>query len=154
MRSVVVRAGATLALSMLSVLLMACNGQGNGGEPQPGGSTNSAGDRLLLNLPDDFPLYPGLKIVDTLTLGDLYIIFEASAQGQREDVIDFYEEELAKGRWELVSLDSPPEEGTIFFSAPGFSENGRLAVSQDRSKDGRVIVAIALPIDALGGGEE
>lgn len=140
-------------LSMLSVLLAACNGQGNGVEPQPGGSANSAGDRLLLNLPDDFPLYPGLKIVDTLTLGNLYI-FEASAQGRREDVIDFYEEELAKGRWELVSLDSPPEEGTIFFTAPGFSADGRLAVSQDRSEDGRVIVAIALPIDSLGGGEE
>jgi hypothetical protein len=53
-----------------------------------------------------------------------------------------------------VSLDSPPEEGTIFFTAPGFSADGRLAVSQDRSEDGRVIVAIALPIDSLGDGEE
>ena len=153
MRSVVAKAGPALALSVLSVFLVACNGQDNGVEPQPGGSANSGGDRLLLNLPDDFPLYPGLKIVDTLTLGDLYI-FEASAQGQREDVIDFYEEELAKGRWELLSADSPPEEGTIFFTAPGFSADGRLAVSQDKGNDGPVIVAIALPIDALGGREE
>lgn len=153
MRSVVVRVGATLVLSMVSVLLVACNGGGNGGEPQPGGSANSAGDRLLRNLPDDFPLYPGLKIVDTLTLGDFYI-FETSAPGQREDVIDFYKEELAKGRWELLSADNPPEEGTIFFTAPGFSTDGRLAVSQDKDDDGRVIVAIALPIDSLEGGEE
>ena len=153
MRSVVVRAGAALALSMLLALLVACGGQGDGGEPQPGGSANSAGDRLPLSLPDDFPLYPGLQVENSLTLGDLYIV-EARSEDQPEEVFDFYQEALAKGRWKLVSLDSPPEEGTIFFSAPGFSEDGRLAVSQDTAADGGTTVAIALPIDALGGGEE
>lgn len=153
MRSVVVRAGLALALSVLSALLVACSGQGDGGDTRPDGSPISAGDRLPLNLPDDFPLFPGLKIVDTLTLGDFYIV-EASSEGQPEDVASFYEGELAKGRWELLSTDSTPDGSTIFFTAPGFSVDGRVVVSAHKRENGRIVVAIALPIDSLGGGEE
>ena len=152
-RSVVAKAGLTLSLSVLTTLLVACSGQGDGGDGRSGSPASSTRDRLPPTLPDDFPLYPGLKIVDDLTLGDLYIV-EATSQGRLQDVITFYEEELAKGRWEPLSTDSSPEEGTIFFTARGFSADGRVAVSRDKSKDGWVIVAIALPINALGGEKE
>ena len=153
MRSVVAKAGLALSLSVLTALLVACSGQGDGGDAGSGSPASSTRDRLTPTLPDDFPLYPGLKIVDDLTLGDLYIV-EASSQGRLQDVITFYEEELAKGRWEFLSTDSSAEQETIFFTARGFSADGRVAVSRDKSKDGWVIVAIALPIDALGGEKE
>jgi hypothetical protein len=153
MRIVVAKAGLALSLSVLTALLVACSGQGDGGDSRSGSPTNSTRDSVTPTLPDDFPLYPGLKIVDDLTLGDFYIV-EASSQGQFQDVIAFYEEELANGRWELLSTDSSPEEGTLFFTAPGFSADGKVAVSRDKSKDGWVIVGIGLPVDALGGEEE
>jgi len=127
-RSVVAKAGLTLSLSVLTTLLVACSGQGDGGDARSGSPASSTRDRLPPTLPDGFPLYPGLKIVDDLTLGDLYIL-EATSQGRLQDVITFYEEELAKGRWEPLSTDSSPEEGTIFFTARGFSADGRVAVA-------------------------
>lgn len=153
MRIVVAKAGLALSLSVLTALLVACSGQGDGGDARSGSPASSTRDSLTPTLPDDFPLYPGLKIVDDLTLGDFYIV-EASSQGQLQDVIAFYEEELANGRWELLSTDSSPEEGTLFFTAPGFSADGKVAVSPDKSKEGQVIVGIALPVEALGGDKE
>lgn len=153
MRSVVVKASLTLALLALSALVVACGPQDDDEGPRTDGPEDSTGDGLPLTLPNDFPLYPGLQIEDSLTLGDLYIV-EASTQGEPEDVIAFYKEELTKGRWELLSTDSSLEENIIFFTAPGLSANGRVAVSQDRSEGGQTIVAIALPIDSLGDSEE
>ncbi len=153
MRSVVPKAGLALALWALFSFLVACGGQDDVGDARSDGEAQPAADRLQPSLPADFPLYPGLKIVDTLTLGDLYIV-KASSEDQPEKVVSFYEEELAKGRWELLSTDSSPEKGVIFFTAAGFPEGGRVAVSRDKGENGLTIVAIALPIDFLGGNDE
>jgi hypothetical protein len=143
-----------LALALLIVLavLVACSGGGSTPavhvppEPIEGG--------LPPNFPDDFPLYPDLKIESSTPLAGRYVV-EASTSDPVDDVVQFYKEELAKGRWKITGTeDSAEPQSTLFhFTADGFSSDvdGRLLVSEDTSVSGRTIVAIAMPFEALQG---
>lgn len=143
---------AVLAMALVAVaaIAVACDdgGSGFGGNlsPQPieGG--------LPPNFPDDFPMYRNLRIKRSTPLGQRYII-EADSGDSIQDVVDFYEEELTKGRWELLDSEdsTEPKSTNLTFTAPGFPVDGRLLVTEDVSDSERTIVAIAMPMESEDG---
>ena len=75
-----------------SMLLAAC---GDGGNVTGDGSPVPIEGGLPPNFPDDFPLYPGLNILESSPLGGRYVI-RADSGDPAEDIVVFYEEELVK----------------------------------------------------------
>ncbi len=102
--------------------------------------------RLPASFPDDFPLYPDLSIGRSSPLGGRYIT-EARSEDSAEQIIEFYERELAAGRWELLDkhTSEDPESTTLRFTAPGLSIDGRVLVTE---VEGETVVGIAMPIEA------
>ena len=145
MRRVIGKAGPALALAALAALLASCGG----GESTPGAATRPDGGESLLTLPADFPQYRGLEIVKGFVLGVWYIV-EATSQDPPEDVQAFYAQELARGRWRLRDTRTSDQQGTIFFTAPGSSTDGRVVVTEGTAGSaGQTIVAIAMPVDSV-----
>jgi hypothetical protein len=137
----------TTALLAVVAVTAACGGEKgvSGGDlsPQPveGG--------LPATFPDDFPMYPNLNIARSIPLGQRYVI-EAHSDDSVQDIVDFYQQELTKGRWELLGTENSTEANSVTFrfTAPGFSVDGRVMVAEDASGSARTIVGIAMPIEA------
>lgn len=134
-----------LALLPVIVVLVAC---GDGGNGTGDASSGPVGGGLPPNFPDDFPIYPGLDILESSPLGGRYVI-RADSGDPPEDIVDFYEEELVKEPWELLEGEAPADpNSTLFrFTAPGWPMDGRLQVTEVSGEGGRTIVGIAVPID-------
>ena len=145
MRRAIGKAGPALALAALAAILASCGGGGS----TPGAATRPDGGGSPLTLPADFPQYRGLEIVKGFVLGDWYIV-EATSQDPPEDVQAFYAQELARGRWRLRDTRTSDQQGTIFFTAPGSSTDGRVVVTEGTAGSaGQTIVAIAMPVDSV-----
>lgn len=138
-----------LAVMLPLAVLLACGGGGRSG------STASAviiEGGLPPGFPADFPLYPGLKVVRSVPLGQRYII-ESSSEDPPSAVAAFYLDALVSGRWErLVGGESLQPDGAAFrFTAPGFVQDGRVVVVEDAAVSGGATVAIVMPFEALTG---
>lgn len=117
-----------LSLLALAIASLACNGDG-GSEGEPGtlSPTASEGtdiDELLEELagtpnpistsvvvgrfpdgfPSDFPVFPDAEVLRAAAIEDRFLA-GLTTTASREDVIAFYEEELAQSRWQIVDRD-------------------------------------------------
>lgn len=136
----------------LLALVAACGGNDEAA-PAPEGTPVPLEGRLPPNFPEDFPLFPGLKIRSSSPLADRYII-EATSDRSLDEVVAFYQEELSKGRWQTLSVeDARGGQGKLFrFTAPHFpmDVDGRLLVAEGPEGE-ETLVGIAYPIAALEG---
>ena len=139
-----------VVLLAVVALFVGCD-NGDGGQGGTDASPEVIEGGLPANFPDDFPLYPDLDIVRSSPLAGRYVV-EASSQDPPEEVVGFYEEELTKGRWELVATDdsSDAKSTTFIFTAPGFALDGRVLVAESTEDSAPTIVAIAMPLEEVG----
>jgi hypothetical protein len=140
---------AVLATALLAVVAVAVACGGGNSVPAADQSPQPVEGGLPSTFPDDFPMYPNLSIAESIPLGERYVV-EAHSDDSVQDIVDFYRQELTKGRWELLGTENSTESNstTFRFTAPGFSVDGRVMMAEDASGSARTIVGIAMPIEA------
>jgi hypothetical protein len=137
------------ALALIGVLAVAasfaCNGDGGSGS---GGDSRQP---LKLDLPADFPLYPGMAVVRGFQLGESYIFEVSIPDADYVEVLDFYEEELALAGWEVTNREDLEEQGTgtVFFTRESYANPARVGAAADPEREGRTTLGIAFPLAAL-----
>ncbi len=90
--------------------------------------------KLPANFPDDFPVYPGVKVITSdwsLDVeGDSFIEINWSAPGLVSDVTDFYFRELPKKKWgHLVTKDLQTKVIKVWRKKDPGEDKNRLTIS-------------------------
>ena len=133
------RASGLLALTppLLLFLASACGG---------GPATPGNGSSLPAGFPADLPIYPNAAILQSDVLG-AFLVVQLLTQDPLQDVVRFYEDALARGRWKLLaSEDVPGQTAHAFhFTAEGLPSGGTVVVSQAATGTAGTAVAISLP---------
>lgn len=141
-----------VALSLVAFApAVACNGDGAPAEGTPA-ATATADGQVEDVLPEDFPVYPGARLVDgEASEGRLTASYETD--DPRQQVVEFYEAALFQARWRRdVVLDPNDQENTtmiLFGERENLDNRGVITTRDDPSGERKteIIVELVFPGD-------
>lgn len=128
---------------------VACNGDGAPAEGTPA-ATATADSQVADVLPEDFPVYPGARLVDSQASED-QLTASYETDDSRQQVVDFYEPALFQARWRVDHiLDPNDQEDTtiiVFGERENLDNRGTITTRDDPSGERKteIIVELVFP---------
>lgn len=138
-RLAVLKAAAILlAVALLASLSAGCNGdetpQADGGNGDGEGNASSPTAVLPEELPESFPIFSPSEVLFGASREQETTVFSSFAHWRTDasptEVTEFYEQELNKEPWTILSTSALPDEGAlIVFTSTAEEPSGTLTVS-------------------------
>ncbi len=139
-------------LSLLPfIVVLACNGDGAPAAGTPA-ATATADSQVADVLPEDFPVYPGARLVDSQASEDR-LTGRYETDDSRQQVVDFYQPALFQARYRVDwVIDPKDQEDTtviLFGERENLKNRGIITTRDDPSGERKteIIVELMFPSD-------